>query len=267
MLPGWADCARRAAAKQYPELLKGAGFETRKLLPSIGAAVGTAAHAGAAHLLRIKKEWGGVAELAKAETIAFDCLLAEIAPGAEWDDTTPNSLVAQMQIRRLLEAYIPIVASTEPAEIEKELRAESGDWEFVGHVDLFTADGHLDDLKTGAVRRPYQAQLGGYVLLAKANGLDVKSIGITFVRRGKRTKPQPPAERQFYDLDTAERAAWSTIGAIKRDVEAFEKTGDPDTFLANPMSMMCSKRYCPAWGTSFCKMHMPAHDGIEPVCD
>ncbi|CAO3439801.1 hypothetical protein [Azospirillum argentinense] len=31
--------------------------------------------------------------------------------------------------------------------------------------------------------------------------------------------------------------------------------GDPWAFAANPSSKLCSDRFCPAWGTAFCREH------------
>jgi hypothetical protein len=258
MLPGWADCARRAGAKQFPTLLASAGFEVPKLLPSIGASVGTATHRAAEFLFRSKMQTGQVGSMGEALTAAKAKLREEIATGCEWDDTSPNLQVAELQVTRLTEALLPLALASRPVAVELSLSADLGDgWAFSGHVDLVEEGGHLDDLKTGAVRRPYQAQLGGYSLLARSNGHEVSSVGITFLPRGKKTRPQPPPERQRYDLATAERAAWTTIERIKTDVEKFERTGDPFAFEANPMSMMCTPNYCPAWGTDFCRMHLP----------
>jgi hypothetical protein len=258
MLPGYADCSRRAAAKQFPDLISEAGFDTREIRPSIGAAVGTATHTVAGHILKEKIKSGVLGEIDEAVKIALAKLQEQIAPGCEWDDTTPNLGTAAEQLPRMVRAYLPRARELDPVAVEMKFEARVGDgWEMSGTVDLLCADGHLDDLKTGAVRRAYQAQLGGYAILLRANGRQVTSIGTTYVPRGKKTKPQPPPEVQTYDLDASERAAWTAIEAIKRDYAAFEKTGNPESFMANPMSMNCSPRYCSAWGTKFCRQHLP----------
>jgi len=261
MLPGYNDCPRRAAAKQYPELLRSIGCASRPMLPSIGAAVGTATHAAAEVLFRARMaDPGASLDVLAAVAVASEKLREEIATGAEWDATTPNLQAAEYQLARLVQACLPLVVAEEPAAVELHLRARVAEgWELTGHVDLLTQAGHLDDLKTGSVKRPYQAQLGAYSLLARANGLEIRSVGITWVQRGRRTKPQPPMERYRYEVESAERAAWATAQAICRDVEAFETEGDPEAFRANPMSLMCSRRYCPAFGTPFCSMH-PAEE-------
>jgi hypothetical protein len=234
------------------------------LLPSVGSAVGTAAHVAVAAMQRRRLAGEVVSVDTRAADLrtALDAFRADIAPGAEWDDTTPSLQVAEFQIERMAERCFASAEAMTPAAVELSLSAEIADgWTLTGTLDLLTTDAHLDDMKTGALRRPYQAQLGGYALLAKANGYEVRTAGTTFIARGKKTKPQPPAERQSYDLPTAERAAYATIQAIKRDVEAFKASGDPFAFPANPMSLMCSRRYCPAFETEFCTMHLPARGG------
>lgn len=270
MLPGYADCARRAASKQFRALVEDRGFTLRPMLPSVGAAVGTAVHHAVAHVLRARMCGAPVTPALVGEGVAESepAFLEEISPGAEWDATTGNTQVAQFQIARMTEVAVAALATrAEPVLVEADLRATvAPGWELSGHLDLFDAAAHLDDLKTGALLRPYQAQLGAYSLLLRANGYAPASAGITFVPRSKKSKPQAPAQVYRYDLADSERAAYGTAQAIIRDVAAFEKTGDPFAFPANPMSMMCTRRYCGAWGTKFCTMHLPKeddHDGID----
>lgn len=264
MLPGYADCARRAVAKQFHRLVEDQGHELRQLMPSVGAAVGTAVHVIAAHVLRNKMEHGIPGVFADGLTTAMEKFSEEIGPGAEWDDTTPNVMAAQSQIARLAMAYLPLTQEITPVAVELELTAEiQPGWELSGHVDLITSDGRVDDLKTGALPRPYQTQLGGYALLARANGHKVSEVGITFIQRVRGSRIQPPPVRQTFDLDTSQREAMATIQAITRDVDAFEETGKPEVIRANPMSLMCSPKYCPAWGTSFCKMHSEKPSAVD----
>lgn len=249
-------------------MIQDAGFTLRETMPSVGAAVGTAVHAANSHMLVGKIETGELAPVADGVEIAIQAFRAEIAPGAEWDETTPNLQVAEFQIRRMVEAYVPVARTLRPALVETELRANiAPDWVLTGHVDLYE-DGAVpgpDDTKTGALERPYQAQLGGYSLLLKSNGYPVQRVGTTFIPRARKTKPQPPAIRQAFDLETAERAAFATVQAIKTAAEKFAETGDPYAFSANPMSLMCSSRYCPAWGTKFCTLHLTKEEDHGPI--
>lgn len=257
MLPSYFDCARRAAAKQFRREIEAAGFPMRDLSPSVGAAAGTAVHAGAEFLLRVKMETGTPGNPSQAADLAIAKFDEETAPGAEWDDTTPNPNTAHFQIRRLVAAYMPLAQRVAPKAVELELAADAGDgFELTGHVDLLTHEGDLRDLKTGALHRPYQSQLGAYSLLARANGETVRAVGIDWIARAPKSKPQPPVETESYPLLTCERAAWATVQRIKLDLKQFRETRDPWAFMANPMTMMCSPKYCPAHSTGFCDMWM-----------
>lgn len=258
MLAGYADCARRAAAKQWRSEIAEAGFELRTLMPSIGASVGTAAHGAVERILQ-----GRLAapddppDVPAAIAHGVGLLRGDVVAGAVWDATTPNLPIAEQQVERLVRSYLPIADRVQPAAVELDLRATIDGWELTGHIDLMTREGRIDDLKTGALPRPHQAQLGAYALLAGANGFTVTSIGVTFIRRLRLSRPQSAPVQRSYDVQIAERTAWGIIAAIRRDVAEFTRSGDPEAFVANPMSLMCSERYCPAWGTSFCGLHEP----------
>lgn len=256
MLPSWIDCPRRATARQFKRLVESRGYELRRTLPSIGAAIGTAVHHAAAVLLTARqKDNASPLESTLADAIAE--FQKEIDTGVEWDDTTRNQRAAYQQIESLTRAYVPIIEKTNPILVEEQFEAGLSDgWKLTGKIDLFTEERHLDDLKTGSLSRPYIQQAGGYTLLLEANGHKVKSAGTTFIKRVSPKKPQPPTLQTTFDLDAARRSAYATAQAIMRDVEAFEQSGDPYDIPANPMSLMCSDKYCPAWGTEFCKVHL-----------
>lgn len=259
MLPAYYDCARRAAAKQFRKEIEGAGFNLRETFPTVGAALGTSVHAANEYLLRHKIEHFTVGDEAHALDIAMQHFTEETDSGAEWDDTTPNPNTALFQMRRIVAACAEFAQSITPKAVELELRADAGDgFELTGHIDLLTAQGVLRDLKTGALHRPYQSQLGGYSLLAKSNtvitGIDVTAVAIDWIGRAPKTKPQPPVKTESYGLVTCERAAFATVQRIKHDLTTFRASGDPWAFAANPMNMMCQARFCEAHGTSFCDM-------------
>lgn len=261
MLPSYFDCARRAAAKQFRKDIEAAGFTLRQTAPSVGAALGTSVHAAAEYLLRHKMQHFELGNEKHAVEIAMERFAEETAPGAEWDDTTPNPNTAYFQMKRLVGAFADFGRRVTPEAVELELRADAGDgFELTGHVDLFTVEGVVRDLKTGALHRPYQAQLGAYSLLAKADGRQVKGVAIDWIARAPRTKPQPPVQTEIYPVVSCEQAAWATIQRIKRDLSEFRSSGDPWAFPANPMTMMCSARYCPAHGTPFCTMHLKSNE-------
>ena len=259
MLPSYPDCPRRAVAKQYRRKFEKLGYEFRELAPSVGAAAGTAVHKGAEMMLRAKHA-GKTISLDQALEPAITGFQEETGKGAIWDETTPNSNVAAEQIKRMVAMYavqldIPATVNGEPA-VELSLKANAGDgWELTGHIDLVTETGWVRDTKTGALMRPYHAQLGAYSLLVRSNKIiDVKGAAIDFIKRVGKTKPQPPCEAQEYAVGPCERNALALIGKLKADMAQFDATGDLGSFMPNPMSMMCGDKYCPAWGTAFCEL-------------
>lgn len=268
LTPAYSDCPRRSAAKAYRNMVVAAGFDLRELPPSIGAAVGTAAHAAAMHTVKMKMDTGELGKVADGLEIAFQAFREEIAPGAVWDDTTPTRMVAEQQIERLVQAYMPVAATLNPAMVETELRAEfAPGWTITGRVDVYEggdAPGP-DDLKTGALVRPYQAQLGTYALLLKSNGHAVMRAGTTFIKRVRMKAAQPAPIRTVYELAETEKDAYKAITDIVRDVTEFEKSGDPRAFAANPMSLLCSDKYCPARNTPFCKSHLKEEQNNGPI--
>lgn len=255
MLPSYFDCARRAAAKQFRKEIEKSGFALRENAPSVGAALGTSGHAGGEYLMRHKLEHGELGSTDDAVEIAIQRFKEETAAEAIWDDTTPNPNVAQFQLRRIVVALADFGKSINPKAVELELRADAGDgFDLTGHIDLVTVEDWVRDWKMGALHRPYESQLGGYSLLTRSAGINVRGTAIDWIARTPKTKPQPPVQTTEYKNDTCERAAWATVQRIKRDVILFRQTGDPWSFPASNMSMMCTAKYCPAHGTKFCDM-------------
>lgn len=255
MLPAYFDCARRAAAKQFRQEIEAAGFTLRDTLPSVGATFGTSAHAAAEYLFKQKMQNYADASEAQALEVAMQRFGEETGEGVEWDDTTPNNNTAEFQLRRVVAAIADFSKTVVPKAVELELRADAGDgFELTGHIDLYTVEDIVRDLKTGALHRPYQSQLGGYALLVRSNGGQPKGAAIDWIARTPKTRPQPPVQTETYPLSLCERAAYATIQRIKRDYQQFISSGDPWAFPSNPMSMMCQEQYSPAYGTNFCSM-------------
>lgn len=264
-LPSWPDCPRRTAAKTFRKLIERQGFKLRELPPSIGAAVGTATHKVAELVLQHKIDTGSLGAFDDGLEQALAGLSEEISPGAVWDDTTPNLNTAQLQVKSLAKAYYSAVAAkVDPLAVELSLEADAGGgFVLTGHIDLLTVQGWIRDLKTGSVERPYYQQHGGYSLLVRSNNQNgvVNGLAVDWIKRVGKTKPQPAPVEKIYDVQTCERAALDVIGDIKRCVSDFESVGNPGIFVANPMSMMCSDKYCPAWGTDFCPLSTAGKGG------
>ena len=267
MLPGYPDCPRRAAAKQFKKDIQAAGYELRQLAPSAGSSAGTSVHKGSEVMLRAKWQ-GATCSLDDAVAPAIEAFREETGKGCEWDDSTPNANVGEFQIRRMVQEYqrgvLPgimpltvLIDGEEAPAVELELVAKLGNgWETTGHSDVVDDQSVVHDTKTGSLERPYYAQLGDYSLLCRSNKIveKVKGLQIDFIKRSRKTKDQDPVHQKMYPVAASERAAAGMIHRIMEDHGRFMETKDPGVFLFNTMSMMCTEKYCPAFGTSFCEL-------------
>jgi hypothetical protein len=269
-LSGYPDCPRRAAAKVFRADVEAAGYELRPLPGSVGAAVGTAVHAGAAMMLHEKAASGDLAP----ESAATDCAAEQVretalAEGLNYDRETATLNEAVTQAVRMTRAYRRVIApGVEPVLVEERLEAQvSPSVVLSGQSDVIAREpGRVRDLKTGKIRGNHKPQLGAYALLARSNGIDVdvKEVAEDFVRRVATARPQPEPQTFLHDLAAAETAAVSILRHIEGDITAFRNgdlarhllPGDPWAFPANPNSKLCSEKWCPAWGTAFCREHM-----------
>lgn len=255
-LSHYSDCMRRSAAKMFPEVLADYGFKVNAVHTSIGAAVGTATHKALETGILLKN--AGKDYVDEMRKVAFDSLVESIAEGIIWDDTTTNRdngvLQAVRQARMVLDRF-PNLAEV---SVEDEFQVDLGDGFILsGHVDIRGRLGDelvIFDLKTGTVRRVNIAQYGAYSLLVRSHGKPVSRLGEIYIKRIGVTKPQPEPILTEYPVVLAESTAWSVINRIKNDVSAFVASGNPEVWLPNPNSMMCSPNYCPAFGTNFCKL-------------
>ena len=89
-LPGWADCARREAARLFPEMIEAAGFSLRNIASGAGAAVGTAVHTAAHYTLEQKLETGELGNASEAEDRAI----------TSFNDRVFQGILALLDMRR-----------------------------------------------------------------------------------------------------------------------------------------------------------------------
>lgn len=263
MLPAWDDCSRRTAARQYWKILESKGHSIKVLLPSVGAAIGTAIHKAQSHFLLARLN--GIQEPSQSDCfeVAEASLTAALAPGAVWDDTTPNMMVAEAQLFRMIAVLWPTLQDKRPKIVESELQATVPmvqGWVLSGHVDYFGESGDLVDLKTGVVDRNYAGQFGGYALILEANGHKVRTATVAYIKRVRlgtpaKPNPQPLPARFPYDIPDAKDTAWRAIKEIVQQMETYAASGKPSVLRANSTSLMCSEKYCPVWGTDFCTVH------------
>lgn len=268
MLPGYPDCPRRAAAKQFRRKFEKLGYEFRQTSPHVGSASGTATHTGGELILRSKWE-GKTLSLDDAMAPAIEGFREETGQGCTWDQTTPNANVAEFQIKRMLAAYLhgpavdlmPLTVEIEgmPAPaIELHLEASVGDgWMLTGTMDVVSDARWVRDTKTGAAPVGYHSQQGAYALLVRSNKIvdKVEGIALDYIKRCAKTKPQDPAVEYRYPVAASEGLAISLINRIKSDMAVFDETCDLNaSFMCNLSSKLCGDKFCPAWGTDFCEL-------------
>jgi hypothetical protein len=161
-------------------------------------------------------------------------------------------------------AYFRSVAPrVDPIVVEERLEAEvSPGLVLSGQPDIVAREPRaVRDLKTGARLGSHAPQIGGYALLARSHALDIDEAAIDWVQRAPVAKPQPDPVSVELRVADAETAAANIIRHIAGDLRTFRYgdaerhilPGDPWAFLANPASMLCSPKYCPAHGTEFCR--------------
>lgn len=272
-LAGYSDCPRRAAARLFRREIKAAGFVLRYLPRGIGALVGTAVHRGVAHVLGAKAKTGTL----PARTVAIEASREALAEGVEGVEVqfdapagaTHNMRDAIDQTTRMSGVYVDTVAPTvNPVIVEERLEAEvEVGLVLSGQPDLICREpGAIRDLKTG-VRMPasFAPQLGGYSLLSRSHGHRIERAAIDFVKRVNPSKPQPPPVTNEAVIAHAEAAASSILRQMAFDLDTFRhgdearriRPGDPWSWAANPSSMLCSAKWCPAFNTEFC------HEGAK----
>jgi len=253
-LPIHADCGRRMIAQSYPKLVEEAGFALVPRAQHIAGILGTAFHAACASILRNIQVDGNV-DVAAAKQTALESYESAVLAGVEWDKTTPE--VAVMQLGRMIDAWLPYGLTLKPAQIEQELTSTipGTKHQLRGHIDLRTEDGVIHDHKTGANKTSSCVQqMGAYSLLARGNGLPVTGLSRDFMRRSPKTKAQDEIKPQALNVRQAELAATKQIERVVTELDKFTATGDPWVFEANPNTILCSQRLCPAWGTKFCTL-------------
>lgn len=265
-LPTVLDCTRRWAARTLREEIEAAGFALRNVGLHVGAPIGTGTHASAAHMLRGKRDTGRPAPFHEAEELGMVELDRALEEAGEvmWDKTAANRNDAQRQVRRLSMKYLEqVVPGASPVLVEERLVAEvepgfivSGQLDSLG---TYAPDHGLDDTKTGTEPRGAVSQQGCYSLLLRTprpefpDGWKVSRLGIHWLPRRSLNVVQPDVVRGTIDQNAAENLAQDAITSAIDAVKKFRVDQDPSAFRANPGSMLCSDRFCPAWGTAFCR--------------
>ena len=270
-LPSWEDCERRGAATSFPELIRDAGFDLRRRQAHVGALVGSGTHAGAAYLLTEKMKSGEPGNASEAEDRAIAELRKRLeAEGAVWDATTQNYPTAQKQVARMVKTYRRTLAvEITPISVEEELEVKlGGGFILLGHTDALAREfRRLRDLKTGTTQRANGSQYGAYGLLLRTLGRQIDQIVEDYLERVPLDHAQPDPVSTILPFVEPQQRAYEVIEGIRGSVAEFERRLRDDAprppelaFRANPMSVLCSEKFCPAFNTSFCKAHKGAKE-------
>lgn len=266
-LPMWGDCARRSAARLFRPLIEAAGYQLRTLEHHVGASVGTGVHRSAAVSLEAKMTTGELGSEDDAISAGIADFNEQVAEGVIWDPTTSTKNDGQKQIARMAKTYRAKVApKIDPISVERRLEARVSERMVLsGQSDVLCREPDaIRDLKTGKVQRANGSQYGAYSLIQRSHGEgSVSRLIEDYIRRSSLRNPQPEPESLEYDVRAAENEAREILRDIERSLAEFERrlsSGDlpPEgAFMANPQSMLCSDKYCAAWGTNFCRAHKP----------
>lgn len=250
-LPSYNDCNRRGAAKLFRSLLSDAGYEFAETPHGVGAAVGTGVHKGAAHMLQSKRDHLPAVPVKELHEIGIESYRSEVKDGVMFDKITANHNAAEKQIGTLIGIYqSEILPTVMPVDIEVPLSSMAAPMiEVTGHPDVMCGS-EIRDLKCGRTYTVYFAQMGGYSLLAQGNGRPRPNRLIIDWLPRKEMIP----EIRVYDVTLCEQLAKSTVKQITGQLETFLKSGNPECFPQNPMSILCSDKYCPACGSKWCSI-------------
>lgn len=269
-LSGWPDCPRRGAAQIFRTVVKDMGFKLRQVSNGVASIIGQGVHVSASTMLDEKARTGELAPDSVTNDAALTKLRERAHEGVTYDRDTQNLNDAERQVLRMSHAYrVKVAPRVRPVLVEKRLETRVP-WThntivLSGQADLVAQEPDaVDDLKTGKKRGNHRPQLGSYSLNVRSHALfNLQKLRETFIRRVSLRNPQPDPEVYEHDLAGSEQAAVAIVRHIDQTLTTFlagdERRhvlpGDPWAFPANPKSMLCSDRYCPAWGTEFCHEH------------
>lgn len=255
-LSSYADCARRESAKTFKTYIEDAGYKLNKSVGNVGAAIGTGVHGCMNYTLTQKMETGEPGSDSAANDCAIEALRAEAHKGIHYDSITTDLNQAEKQVLRKSNMFRRVVApDIKPVAVEVRLNAKvDNTFELSGQVD-YREEGVVGDLKTGKKSRYGAPQYGAYSLLSRSHGIPVTRIREHFMPTVPLKNPEGEPQTIWYGAPKAEQHAMAVMAYMKKDFESFLKNGDRFAFRSNASSMMCDPKYCPAFGTNFCKEH------------
>ena len=268
ILPGYLDCQLRAAVTVLGSDFREHGYEIARPRSNIGALFGSGMHGGGEAALKELMLAGSMMPLSAIEDASITAFRARHAEEVEYesdlvmDEDSPTIDAAEAQLRRAARQWrADVLESANPIAVESYVEADLlPGVKLTGHADLLHLDGQgtrrrLRDLKTSRRKQTgakFQSQIGAYSLLFRSEGYETTDAQIDHLRRVPISKPQPPMEMEPLEVEACEQIAHSTLTDFATKALAFRDDGDPSRFLVNPASMLCSPRFCRAFGSAVC---------------
>jgi hypothetical protein len=270
-LPGAMDCWRKWAMQmaadprsKFAPIMQKHGFDIPIKRNGIGAAIGSACHEAFGQYWQAKIDGYDTVNLEQVAIGKFRKLNDE---GIEYDKLiTKDPSTAEAQIKRILTEYAPFAVTLKPKRVEFRLETRIDilkPYLVTGTPDLYTESEAIRDEKFGRHLSPYEAQAGAYSLIARSHGMPVSGLFIDWVPRTSINQLQKPLTVIEYDIKVAEDSAHYMIEEAVQRLDKFIETGNEWSFTANPNSKLCSKTWCPAWGTRFCNLGRPENKENE----
>lgn len=274
-LPTAMDCPRMWAAKMaldprsnFMPIMQKHGFMlSKKKGKNVGAQIGQACHDAFGTYFQAKIDGYNVDPI----PLALASYRKKIEEGSvEYDGAksgvTKDPETALIQVERMVQEYLPTAQTLKPKRVEFKLVLRVDPLKpylASGTPDDYEENFDINDMKFGRNLSPYEAQLGLYRLMARSMGMPTGKLFLHHTPRCTIKKPQKPTEIIPYDVSVAENAAHYTLEESVTRIDKFIETGNPYAFPPNPNSNLCSKKWCPAWGTSFCDMGRPEKPSAE----
>ncbi|MCD6307389.1 MAG: PD-(D/E)XK nuclease family protein, partial [Candidatus Latescibacteria bacterium] len=247
-LSSWTDCPRRGAARMFKQQIADRGFSLRTSLPRfVSSAIGTAVHAGAEYVLRSKID-NVPFNIEMMIDMAVVKYREEIDDGVTYDQITGTGNDAERQIEIMCRAYFHGVApdiTPYATEMAFNVVLPNG-MPLSGHPDVLCDIG-IRDIKTGRSPEKYHIQLGIYNALVELHeGGQFPLTYVDWIPRVHVDKPYPGPTTITYNTAVCKAEAKAVAAQVQSQTEEFVKTSNPLTFPANPSSILCSDKYCPA---------------------
>ena len=268
ILPGYLDCQLRAAVAVLGSDFREHGHTIARPKSNIGALFGSGMHGGGEAALTELMLRGSTMPLSAIEDASIAAFRARHAEEVEhdgdlvMDDDSPTIDAAEASLRRAARQWrLDVLESAHPIAVESYVEADLVPGvKLTGHADLLHLDGQRDrrtlrDLKTSRRKQTgtkFQSQIGAYSLLFRSEGYEVTDAQIDHLRRVPIAKPLPAMEMEPLEVEACESIAHSTVTDFATKALAFREDGDSSRFLVNPASMLCSPRFCRAWGSAVC---------------